>query len=437
MRNIKLFLASANSLKKDRDEVMLFLANKNQFLVKHGIFLELVRWEFLSSSFSETRKQNDFNKEIETSEIFTCLIFDRIGKYTQEEFDTAYRCYKEGKNPQKFYLYFKEIPKYKVDLSSDVLQFRAQIELDEQIYRDYKNSDQLKVFLSQNLDQDLPEILTATLQDCIQNQETIPEMHTVPDYILDNLDDADHMLNKKLIRDARVIYEESLQVVTKKKNPIMYAKIKTKLAECIIDMSKDSTEEENELQKAVLYLEEVSLFLDPEKNAVDLAKVYYHLTVAHTLLSDFRDSTEHMNKAILYGKKALSLVNQDNDPSFYRDILIVLGATYRTLTLQTNLMEHGREALEFLEKAISYCHPSTDLVLLASIYKDMADTNIYFVRMFTDNEDRIKAVETSINYCTKALENVKMERDPLLYYKILEVQANNYRILGTLTKQIS
>ena len=155
MRNVKLFLASGNALKKDRDEIMLFLANKNQFLVKHGIFLELVRWEFLSSSFSETRKQDDFNKVLDESEIFTCLIFDRIGQYTREEFDKAYQNYKQGKNPKKFYLYFKTLPKGKREEAVEVYELRKAIEKDEQIYREYKNPDQLKLFLNQNLDEDL------------------------------------------------------------------------------------------------------------------------------------------------------------------------------------------------------------------------------------------------------------------------------------------
>jgi tetratricopeptide (TPR) repeat protein len=326
MRNVKLFLASGNALKKDRDAIMLFLANKNQFLVKHGIFLELVRWEFLSSSFSETRKQDDFNKALEESEIFTCLIFDRIGQYTREEFDKAYQNYKQGKNPKKFYLYFKTLSKNKKEEAIDVYEFRKAIEKDEQIYREYKNPDQLKLFINENLDLDLPEILKQFIQYSITNLDSVPETQNVPEYILDNLDDADKMLNKKLTRNAKEIYEESLKQISKHTQRFLYAKVKRNLAKCNIDLACERDDEENQIQKAIVYLEEVLQIFDPSIHSEELAQTYIHIGEGYNWLAFFREKKENIFKAIEATKKAIDILKNIPKSPLYINPYTVLVA---------------------------------------------------------------------------------------------------------------
>ena len=55
---------------------------------------------------SETRLQDEYNREIVTCDILVCLFFTKTGKFTEEEFDTAYRRFKETGKPQIF-TYFK------------------------------------------------------------------------------------------------------------------------------------------------------------------------------------------------------------------------------------------------------------------------------------------------------------------------------------------
>ena len=424
MRNIKLFLASANSLKKDRDEVMLFLANKNQFLVKHGVFLELVRWEFLSSSFSETRKQDDFNNELKTSDIFTCLIFDRIGKYTKEEFDTAYQNYKEGKNPRKFYLFFKELPKGKTVQVDDIILLRAKIESDEQIYRDYKNPDQLKVFLNQNLDQDLPEILTATLQDWIQREENIPLTPIVPDYILDNLDEADKMLNKKLIRDAKEVYEDSLKQISKRSNPLLFAKIKRNLAKCFIDLAGESENEEGQIQKAILYLDEAKELFDSSKHPDDLIQTLLYTAEGFHWLSFFREMGENITKAIACTNQAKEMLKNSSNTTLYHYALYHLGGLYRTLTGLTHLDMDAKVGLESLTKARKLVDPAKDPLLCSYIHQSLAQIYMVMRTESTDQKRLDEYADLILDHCKKALEHTSIEKNPKQYANILSTKAN-------------
>lgn len=424
MRNVKMFLASGNSLKKDRDEVMLFLANKNQYLVKHGIFLELVRWEFLSSSFSETRKQDDFDNEVKTSEIFTCLIFDKIGKYTKEEFETAYQNYKDGLNPKKFYLYFKILPKNKKEKYAEVLSFRAKIEEEEQIYRDYKNPDQLKVFLGQNLDQDLPEILRLTIQDYILNQDTVPETQNVPEYILDNLEDADKMLNQKLTRNAKEIYEESLKQISKHTQPFLYAKVKRNLAKSIIDLACESDDEENQIRKAIVYLEEVVQIFDPSIHSEELAQTYIHIGEGYNWLAFFREKKENLFKAIEATKKAIDILKNIPKSPIYIKSLYGLGCRYRELASLSNLEQDALTGLEYFTKSLSLSDPSKDPVYYCYIQREMAQTYLILRRMNPPKEMKDDYTNRILEHCKKGIDVISIEKNPRQYASMLSMKAS-------------
>ena len=55
---------------------------------------------------SETRLQDEYNKAIRDCDIFVCLFFTRTGKFTEEEFDTAYRQFQVSSKPL-IYTFFK------------------------------------------------------------------------------------------------------------------------------------------------------------------------------------------------------------------------------------------------------------------------------------------------------------------------------------------
>ncbi len=106
-QNAKIFLASSNELLQERTAFEIFINRKNKELVKKNIFLHLDVWEDLPAAVSQTRSQDEYNKEILGSDITVVLFFTKVGKYTEEEFEVALEQFKATGKPLIF-TYFKD-----------------------------------------------------------------------------------------------------------------------------------------------------------------------------------------------------------------------------------------------------------------------------------------------------------------------------------------
>jgi len=71
-----------------------------------GLFLELIIWEDFLDALSQTRLQDECNKAIRDCDIFVMLFATKVGKYTEEEFETAFGQFKATNKPL-IYTYFK------------------------------------------------------------------------------------------------------------------------------------------------------------------------------------------------------------------------------------------------------------------------------------------------------------------------------------------
>lgn len=109
MRTIKIFLASSNELEADRRAFEIEIGRKNKLLQEKEIFLHLDIWEDLPAKMSPTRSQDEYNKQIEAADMFVLLAWNKVGKFTEEEFDTAYRLFKSTGKPAIF-TWFKDLP---------------------------------------------------------------------------------------------------------------------------------------------------------------------------------------------------------------------------------------------------------------------------------------------------------------------------------------
>ncbi len=105
----KIFLASSSELLKDREQFELFIGRRNKSSSKKGLALELVNWEDFIDAVSKTRLQDEYNKAIRDCVLFVMLVDTKVGKYSEEEFDTAYECFKQTGKPL-IYTYFKDAP---------------------------------------------------------------------------------------------------------------------------------------------------------------------------------------------------------------------------------------------------------------------------------------------------------------------------------------
>jgi Leucine-rich repeat (LRR) protein len=104
---IKIFLASSSEVKQDRDAFELHFRRSNDHWREKGIYLQILRWETFLDAVSETRLQEEYNKEVRNCDIFVSLLKTKTGKYAEEEFDVAHRAFKDSGKPL-IYTYFME-----------------------------------------------------------------------------------------------------------------------------------------------------------------------------------------------------------------------------------------------------------------------------------------------------------------------------------------
>lgn len=120
MRTIKVFLASSDELTYERLQFDSLFNHLNRIFRPRGLYLELSMWEYLDSSMGIKRKQDEYNEELKTCEMCIVMFWTRFGEYTNEELMTAYKELKEGRNPKKLYVFFKE----PAEMSDDLKVFK-------------------------------------------------------------------------------------------------------------------------------------------------------------------------------------------------------------------------------------------------------------------------------------------------------------------------
>jgi len=159
MRTIRIFLASSSELKEDRDQFRLFISTENDRLHSKGLYLKLVQWEYFLDAISDTRLQGEYNNAIQSCDIVLCLFFTKVGKYTAEEFDTAYEIFKDQGKPY-IWTYFKNSPINTSSITDEILTllaFKKKIGNLGHFYTEYTTIDNLINKYRSQLDRILPE----------------------------------------------------------------------------------------------------------------------------------------------------------------------------------------------------------------------------------------------------------------------------------------
>lgn len=107
MRPISIFLASSYEMKEEREQFTNFINRKNKtWTESHHIFLRLELWEDFLDAMSPTRLQDEYNKVIESCDIFVLLAWNTVGIHVMEEFEKAFGQFQETAKPF-IYTYFK------------------------------------------------------------------------------------------------------------------------------------------------------------------------------------------------------------------------------------------------------------------------------------------------------------------------------------------
>ena len=90
MKKITIFLASSNELLPEREKFEIEIYRKSRAWSEKGVIFHLDIWEDMSGKMSQTSSQDEYNKRVKSSDLFVILVFTKLGKYTEVEFDNAY-----------------------------------------------------------------------------------------------------------------------------------------------------------------------------------------------------------------------------------------------------------------------------------------------------------------------------------------------------------
>jgi internalin A len=160
-KTIRLFLASSSELADDRKDFEIFIGRENKRLNREGVFIELVMWEDFIDAMSKTRLQDEYNKAVRDSDIFVSLFFTKVGKYTLEEFETAFGKLKETGRPF-VYTYFKEAPVINTRIKKAEItskdKFEKRLKSHGHYCTIYENIDNLQYQFKMQLEKILPQL---------------------------------------------------------------------------------------------------------------------------------------------------------------------------------------------------------------------------------------------------------------------------------------
>ena len=154
MRKLKFFLASSSELEEDRRAFEIFIGRENKTLADKDLFIELIIWEDFIDAMSQTRLQDEYNKLIQECDIFILLFFTKVGKYTDEEFETAFGQF-QATNKPLIYTYFKNAEVrigdiVRADMQS-LWKFQDKLHALGHFHTVYENMDGLKYHFKQQL----------------------------------------------------------------------------------------------------------------------------------------------------------------------------------------------------------------------------------------------------------------------------------------------
>lgn len=155
MRTVKIFLASSAELRADRDEFKLAIAARNDAWMHHGVLLQVVAWEHFLDTMSADGLQAEYNRAIQGCDLFVMLFHTKVGRYTLEEFETAFGAFKARGKPFLLTYYKQAAAAAPVPDASDqasLVAFQDRLKALGHYQTVYNTVDGLNLHFSQQLD---------------------------------------------------------------------------------------------------------------------------------------------------------------------------------------------------------------------------------------------------------------------------------------------
>jgi hypothetical protein len=164
----KIFLASSEELVEDRRAFELMVGRLNQEWRARDYTFDVILWENFVDAMSRDGLQKEYNRAVAESDVFVMLFFTKVGRYTLEEFETAFTGMAQG--GPRIFTYFRNdsILTGSIDESiKSLLDFKARLKALNHYVTTYRNTEDLQFQFSRQLeklygDDDLMEITDRT-----------------------------------------------------------------------------------------------------------------------------------------------------------------------------------------------------------------------------------------------------------------------------------
>jgi len=148
MKKIKIFLASSNELKPEREQFEIEIYRKCKTWFDRGVFIHLDIWEDMSARMSLTGSQSEYNKFVKDADLFVFLAYSKVGMYTEEEFENAFGHFKSTQKPFIF-TYFKKPPD---DSEDSLAHFKMKLKELKHFYANFNDFNDLWNQFNKELD---------------------------------------------------------------------------------------------------------------------------------------------------------------------------------------------------------------------------------------------------------------------------------------------
>lgn len=152
----KIFLASSAELLEDRRafEEMIGRLNKDWRARDDAFEFDVIRWEYFIDAMSKDGLQKEYNRAAAESDLFVMLFFTKVGRYTLEEFETAFASMAAG--GPRIFTYFRNGSILTGDIDDSIkslLDFKARLKELKHYVTTYNNTEDLKFQFSRQLEE--------------------------------------------------------------------------------------------------------------------------------------------------------------------------------------------------------------------------------------------------------------------------------------------
>ena len=158
VKTIRIFLASSNELKEDRDKFAAFITRLNKHYCPRGYEFILEVWEFLDPAYNNQPKQDEYDEVIKRCDYFVALFHTKAGEYTVRELNVAREQCKKRQMP--LFIYFRDLDYWQTLQKKDENLVAVKKLLGEDMkhfWGGYNNNDKLHLdfvlWLDDNLNQ--------------------------------------------------------------------------------------------------------------------------------------------------------------------------------------------------------------------------------------------------------------------------------------------